>query len=630
VTTATDTSPTPDAAATAEPTPASPDSTDHGAATSRRSHLLLALLVVAAVAIPVILVGVASLGDAWRPSGDWAVLAMRVGDVGADSPLVGPYSRYGWNHPGPMLYWALAGPYHLLGQQPVDLLFGTALLNGIAMAGTAALAWRRGRLPLLLLTALALALLAHGLGPEVLRDPWNPYITLAPMALFAFLMWSVADGERWPIPVSVLVGSFLVQSHIGYAVMVGALAATTVVLVTLEARRGSREKETEARRPRRLTALVVSTALVAGLCWAPVIVDQVDGSGNIGGLVEYFASSGEPSVGFVDATGYAARHLSLSDAPWLGAKEPSDPEGGGQIPASPVGLLAPVGAFVLAILAARRVGATSAVRFQVLVAAATVAGVLATSRITGEPYDYLLRWWWVMAALFWLSIAWSGCSALLRWVAVPTSVRRAAAWLGAPIALVMVLGTGASTALAGPRAEIPDASTTLILDELVEPTLDAFAGYGPVLVRSTGSAWGTAADGLRLELERAGIPVVADPNDAFRLGPERSSESLTPAVTLWVVSADAATNWKARPELRFIVEWDPLDPLARAGYLATSKSVQAQLTAAGRPDLARDLARGGDVPEAATIPGIDPTLLAKLADVHRKGDPVAVFLGAAP
>ena len=119
--------------------------------------MLLALLVAAMVAVPIVLTGFAALGSVWRPSGDWAVLALRVDDVGGATPLVGPYSRYGWNHPGPLLYWALAAPYHLLGREPVDLLFGTALLNGVAAAGTAVLAWRRGRLPLLLMTAGTLA-----------------------------------------------------------------------------------------------------------------------------------------------------------------------------------------------------------------------------------------------------------------------------------------------------------------------------------------------------------------------------------------------------------------------------------------------------------------------------------------
>lgn len=626
----------PEAASTARRGPARPRST--------RTQVAVAALVVAAVALPVLLTGIAALSTVWRPSGDWAVLALRVRDVGASSPLVGPYSRYGWNHPGPMLYWVLAGPYHLLGQRPVDLLFGTALLNAVSMAGTAVLAWRRGRLPLLLLTGGVLALLARGLGPEVLRDPWNPYITLLPMALFAFLMWSVAEGERWPIPVGVVVGSFLVQSHVGYAVLAGAMAATAAVMAVLGHRRELAAASAAGgvqgsgaplhgtgppapHRARRVWVVVLASALAVGVCWGPVVVDQLDGSRNLSGLVHYFTTSEEPTAGASAGLGFAARQLALPSAPWLGQAEPVSPDGGGQVPASPVGVVIPALAFLAALWAARRAGAASAVRFQVLVGVATLAGVAAGARITGDPYNYLLRWWWVLAALFWLSVVWSAGNAAVHWLRVPHTGHRAVRWIGVPAAIAVVVGLGAPNATAGSRAAVPDGSITYILGEVMPPTLDALHGYGPVLVRATGSVWGTAADGVRLELERAGVPIVAEPSDAFRLGPQRSADTRAPVATVWVVSADAATDWMRRPDLQLLARWDPLDPLARARYLVAEQELQRQLVAAGRPDLARHMADGGDTTGAPDVPGVDHDLVAQVEQVRRMGDPVAIFVG---
>ncbi|MCU0312364.1 MAG: hypothetical protein MUE36_15640 [Acidimicrobiales bacterium] len=613
---------------TTETTALAPDASPESP--RRRPWVAWSLLAVAvaAVALPVVLVGTAALGDVWRPSGDWAVLALRVSDVGNGSPLVGPYSRYGWNHPGPMLYWALAGPYHLLGREPVDLLFGTALLNALAFAGTLGLAWRRGRLPLVLLTGATLALLSQGLGPEVLRDPWNPYITLAPVALFAFLMWSVADGERWPVPIAAVVGSFLVQSHVGYAVLVIAMVTTTVAIVVL-ARRGANPEppSDRLRHRRRRTGLVLATAVALGVCWGPVLVDQVAGSGNLTAMVEYFAGGDETTVGVPDAVGLAARNLTVPDAPWLGGDEPTVPDGGGLAPASATGLLPPVVAFGLALEAARRAGAGSAVRFQILVGVSVLAGIVATSRITGEPYSYLLRWWWVVAALFWLSIAWSAGNAAARWIALPRTANRAVTWSATALAVALLVNTGATTARAGSSADVPDGSLTAILGELVEPTVGALAGRGPLLVRATGSVWGTAGDGIRLELERAGIPVVADPDDAYRLGPQRSAEERPAAHTLWVVSADAATAWQARPEMELVAAWDPVDPLTRARYLVAVDSLQRQLIAAGEFDLAVNLAMGGDTRLAPEVPGVDVELLAQVEEIRRKGDPIALFLG---
>ena len=146
-------------------------------------------------------------------------------------------------------------------------------------------------------------------------------------------------------------------------------------------------------------------------------------------------------------------------------------------------------------------------------------------------------------------------------------------------------------------------------------------------MRTTGSVWGTAGDGIRLELERAGIPVVADTDDAFRLGPQRSADERTPAHTLWVVSADASTAWQARPEMEFVTRWDPVDPLTRARYLVAVQTLQRQLIAAGEFRLAVNLATGGDTRLAPSVPGVDTELLAQVEEIRRMGDPIALFLG---
>ena len=66
----------------------------------------------------------------WLPIGDYRTLQLRVADVGgSETPIVGIYSRYQWNHPGPMLLYALALPYRLSGSSPVGLLLGALAIN---------------------------------------------------------------------------------------------------------------------------------------------------------------------------------------------------------------------------------------------------------------------------------------------------------------------------------------------------------------------------------------------------------------------------------------------------------------------------------------------------------------------
>jgi hypothetical protein len=362
-----------------------------------------------------------------------------------------------------------------------------------------------------------------------------------------------------------------------------------------------------------------------------VAIDEVTGSGNVTEIARYFVSSDDAPAGAGVALGQAARHLAVPDAPWLGDLEPNGPDGA-ILSGDLLALLLPLAAFGLALAAAARARQWSAVRFQGLVGVLAASGVVATSRITGPVFGYLVKWWWVIACLWWLSTLWSAGVALIRWARLPRAARAALPWLVAPLLVVVVLATTARTAADADDAATPDPSATAVLGHLLDPTVDALGDTGPVLVVATGSIWGTTADAVRLELERNGIEVSARPDDAFRFGPERSAEERPPEATVWVVSADAAFEWTHfHPEVALLASWDPLLPEERLLYLAEVAQLSDQLVAAGRPDLAEAVATGGGGvdSEAADLVGVDQDLLARVEAVRRKGDPVAIFLGPA-
>ena len=318
----------------------------------------------------------------------------------------------------------------------------------------------------------------------------------------------------------------------------------------------------------------------------------------------------------------------MPDAPWLGADELTTDDGA-LLGAGAGALLLPVAAFALALAAASAARQRSAVRFQVLVAVLALAGVVATGRITGPVFAYLVRWWWVVACLWWLSTVWSLATAAAHWARLPRRARTTLPWLVAPVLLVVTVAATAGTTGAVEDAPTPDPSATAVLDHLLQPTVDALRGSGPLLVVATGSVWGTMADSVRLELERNGIQVVADPDDAYRLGPERSADVRTPVATLWVVSADAATEWMFHPEATYLAGWDPLELPERLDVLPEVAALKAQLIAAGRADLGEALVSGGGGVDtgAAGLPGVDQDLLARVEQIRRKGDPVAIYLG---
>src|SRR4029079_3261676 len=125
-----------------------------------------------------------------------------------------------WVAPGPGLYYLLAVPYRLTGSSSGSLAFAALSINALAVLGITLIARRRGGLRLLLLTAVFVLLLMRTLGAQFLRDPWNPYVTVLPFLLVLLAAWSIAWGDRCAIPLAAGVGSFVLQTHVGYALVV--------------------------------------------------------------------------------------------------------------------------------------------------------------------------------------------------------------------------------------------------------------------------------------------------------------------------------------------------------------------------------------------------------------------------
>ena len=586
------------------------------------ASVIVAIILTAIVIWPILNAARAALDLDWRPSGDWALLTMRVEDVGRDTPIVGPYSRFGWNHPGPLMYWLLAVPYHLFGERPEAILAAAATLNALTVAALSAVAWRRGRLPLVALTMTATVILIHALGPAMIRDPWNPFLTLLPLALTVFLFWSVVEGDFWMWPPLAFLASFELQSHIGYLPMLAMLGVSVVVITW---RRKSFNTLLPASTKQRFWVLGISIAVVIG-CWLPVLLDQVVGTGNLGAITHYFFSNGDSPAGFGTAFHVAADQLRLPSAPWLGRSELTGLDGallGSELTALIVPVLPMAGSLWLAV----RMRVLAALRLQLVVIATALGGLIATARVTGPLFDWVIRWWWVIASLWWLSIVWVLWSVLYERITTQSLQRIATGVLAVGAAIVTLAATGPITS-AIPATPPPSPSTGVVLDGFLQQTLDALQGSGPLLVVTTGSVRGDYGDALRLQLERAGIQVVAESNMISHLGPQRSESNRTPVGTLWVVSADQITQFKADPSMTYLGGWDPLTQDQRIQFFVDQSLLQDQLIAAGRVNLAEGLTNGsgGVDTEAKGLDGVDSALLDRVESLRRKGDPVAVFL----
>jgi hypothetical protein len=200
-----------------------------------------------AAAIPVLRSTVHAVNIGWQPAGDDGIIVTRAWDVfTTHSPLVGQYSEAGdvtrqiVHSPGPLLYWLLALPARFGSVASIAGWMGA--WNTIAIIGAVALARRRGGLGLMFATAAAIALMCQSLPSESFHDVWNPAAALFPFLLLVFLCWSLACGEYRLAPLTVLVASYVTQTHLTYlAPTLGMLAVVAGCLLAprIRARRGA-------------------------------------------------------------------------------------------------------------------------------------------------------------------------------------------------------------------------------------------------------------------------------------------------------------------------------------------------------------------------------------------------------
>ncbi|MCB9594663.1 MAG: hypothetical protein H6719_18230 [Sandaracinaceae bacterium] len=193
--------------------------------------------------------------------GDEAVLTLAAFDAAAGESVHGPYSRFGWSHPGAMLVHQLALGLRVSGGRSELLPWWLAawsiawLVLAVALIARERSPWLRAGW--LLASILAFASLRVSGGPSLLTILWNPLATLAPFFLLYALAWRRRSG-LWAAPLVVLLHAYLVQSHVGYlaiATLVAGVALATVL-------RGA-----WARPRRQLVIAAVATGVTAVAAW---------------------------------------------------------------------------------------------------------------------------------------------------------------------------------------------------------------------------------------------------------------------------------------------------------------------------------------------------------------------------
>jgi hypothetical protein len=577
----------------------------------RDRQALLAIGLTLLALLPVVVTVLTRSGSSYVPEGDMGMMDLRVRDVwSADFPLVGPYSRYGWSHPGPLLFWILAIPSRLFGQAAWVTLVGGAVLQGVAITWLAALAWRRGKLPLVSVALVGMTLLYVSTGSRIMLEPWNPHVALPFFALFVFQSWLLATGDARVLPGAALVATFLVQTHVGYAPLVAAAAVAVLAFALLDVR-ARKEGATWSswRRP-----IWISLAIVFVL-WLPVVIEQVTSSyGNLARLRDYFASGNAEAVGFASGLRLMAAGFRVLPS-WAGGANDANPFTGTASEGSPFLLLLPLALLGVGLYVTRRPAAVAQRRFVLLAGALLLTGIVTLARVTGVPYPYLFLWRSAIAVVLVLTVAWvtSSAARLSRW-------RYAAVSGVVGVFIIVALGSGA---LAWSIVDHPsDVSEFERATEEIASELERHrVPRGGVILRLDTASLIALQRGVFNELDRSGVSVSVDESLEHQYGSRRGAKPGDVEQVWWVAENGRALAYlSSLPGAATVARYSPLGPDEEREAATLERRILDGLVAAQREDLIGLLDNPLVTFALSGVPGIDQDDARRLAELNAKVD----------
>jgi hypothetical protein len=559
-------------------------------------------LAVVAVLLPLLVAAVHAVQTSWQPTGDYGLIELHAMDVPANLPLFGVYSRFGFHHPGPLLFVLLAGPVRLFGS--TGLLLGAALVNAAAVVGAVIVLRRRGGIPLLVIGTLGLVLLELAASGQ-LTDPWNPFVPMFPFVLAILLAWSVWERDWWAFPVLAGVLSLCVQAHLGYLLLAGWLAVVAVVaLARAWSSLGPRRRET--------TMMLWVTLAVVLVLWSPVLWDLANNDpANLRTVGDYLLHRSGPRIGWSGATRLLGRELGLLP-PAIGGAEPHDPDTDAVTLGSPVAIVPMVVVLAVAAAIAGRRRDRAPLRLLVVTGGGLVVGWVSIAQFEGAPFAYVLRWIWPLVAMALVAAAWSfqraGAEALARRRADlgagpgadggadrPLEVAGSVGLVGV-LALVAVVAV--SAAVGAGRSTLPAHRFSTAVGAVAGPAADALHGRGVVLMTHQAGTWAEEENGMVAELRQRGIDVFVPDIEGFTYGATRTiGDRQVDAVLVVAVDGERrARRAGALPEGSVLLaSYDPLSPDER-------RAVDAEAERAGvSADQEEYDARFSDVPRAVDV-----------------------------
>lgn len=291
---------------------------------TRRAHLLLLCFFAASLIAALLADNRWILGPAVPEDGDFAANSLLVTEAKHLSLVIGNYSKFHFNHPGPFYLYVQAigeGAFHdilgLVASPYQGQLLAIILLNVATYTLALYLLFLAGgfrSLTPLLLGWSAFVATAHSVTPAPilgwasLSSTWMPCMYVATFALLLTSAFAFARRVPWASPVLVFSGGALVHGHVSFAAIVPAIA----IYALFERIRGGSPTTPKAWLPNRDELL--ASAGVLAIFLAPILYHTIAHyPGEFGRYLSYEAPA-MPERGLLGAWRFIMRFLGGGEA----------------------------------------------------------------------------------------------------------------------------------------------------------------------------------------------------------------------------------------------------------------------------------------------------------------------------
>jgi len=221
-------------------------------------------------------------------SGDGALLEISTRNTASLRTLTGPYSRYEFHHPGPAYFFAQIPLYYLSGRSASAAYLTVSFICILSIVGIILILLRHAPRMMLLIFCLLAALLLRYLKPVIWLNDWNPFIIIFPALLTFVSFAAVAAGFHKYLVISVVAGSFSVQTHIGCFPSIAAAAVFAGAFMVFRGK--SKEGSIQPGNGSIKKSLLVAAG-AAIILWIPVLLNEIisGSAGNLHRIFQFFS-----------------------------------------------------------------------------------------------------------------------------------------------------------------------------------------------------------------------------------------------------------------------------------------------------------------------------------------------------